>query len=112
MRISDWSSDVCSSDLGKRLFRREGGARCCPSRRPNGRPRRHLRQPGRATEHVPPRTQDDPLLAVIVLSSYPAPNAATPMLRDFGGTLTPFLGGPVQRTTVRPLFWESVFTHV
>src|SRR3546814_160979 len=85
MLISAWSSDVCSSDL------------CRPSRRPNGRPRRHLRQPGRATEHVPPRTQDDPLMAVIVLPSDPAPNGATPMLRDFGGTLTPFLGGPEQR---------------
>src|SRR3546814_3983584 len=71
MRISDWSSDVCSSDL--------------------------LRQPGRATEHVPPRTQDDPLMAVIVLPSDPAPNGATPMRRDFGGTLTPLLGGPEQR---------------
>src|SRR3546814_1999520 len=101
MRISDWSSDVCSSDLcaGKRLFRREGGARCRPSRRPNGRPRRHLRQPGRATEHVPPRTQDDPLMAVIVLPSDPAPNGATPMLRDFGGTLTPFLGGRSEELT-------------
>src|SRR3546814_1410678 len=36
-------------------------------------------------------------MAVIVLPSDPAPNGATPMLRDFGGTLTPFLGGPEQR---------------
>src|SRR3546814_7653759 len=26
MRISDWSSDVCSSDLGEALLRRGGGA--------------------------------------------------------------------------------------
>src|SRR3546814_10000067 len=30
MRISDWSSDVCSSDLPAPSFRRGGGARICP----------------------------------------------------------------------------------
>src|SRR3546814_17448633 len=55
MRISDWSSDVCSSDLGVRLFlcgqRREGkvhGQRlpCLPQ----GRPRRRDGRPERSEE--------------------------------------------------------------
>ncbi len=33
----------------------------------------------------------------VSLPSSPAPNGATPVLRDFGGVLTPFLGGPEQR---------------
>lgn len=33
----------------------------------------------------------------ISLPSTPAPNGATPLLRDFGAVLTPFLGGPEQR---------------
>lgn len=33
----------------------------------------------------------------IALPTYPAPNGAQPLLRDFGGVLTPFLGGPEQR---------------
>lgn len=36
-------------------------------------------------------------MSIIVLPSLPAPNGAQPFLRDFGGTLTPFLGGPEQR---------------
>src|SRR3546814_4161913 len=57
MRISDWSSDVCSSDLGVRLFlcgqRREGkvhGQRlpCLPQ----GRPRRRDGRPERSEEHT------------------------------------------------------------
>lgn len=35
-------------------------------------------------------------MAVISLPTNPSPNGMTPMLRDFGGTLTPFLGGPEQ----------------
>ena len=33
----------------------------------------------------------------ISLPTDPKPNGATPVLRDFGGVLTPFLGGPEQR---------------
>lgn len=33
----------------------------------------------------------------IALPTSPAPNGAQPLLRDFGGELTPFLGGPEQR---------------
>lgn len=34
---------------------------------------------------------------MITLPTDPAPNGATAFLQDFGGELTPFLGGPVQR---------------
>jgi len=33
----------------------------------------------------------------VSLPTNPAPNGATPLLLDFGGELTPFLGGPVTR---------------
>lgn len=36
-------------------------------------------------------------MTVIAFPNYPAPNGASPFLRDFGGILTPFLGGPEQR---------------
>ncbi len=36
-------------------------------------------------------------MTIIALPLTPAPNGATPLLRDFGGVLTPFLGGPEQR---------------
>jgi len=36
-------------------------------------------------------------LAVISLPDMAVPNSAIPYLRDFGGVLTPFLGGPEQR---------------
>lgn len=35
-------------------------------------------------------------MAVISLPTFPSPNGMTVMLRDFGGVLTPFLGGPEQ----------------
>jgi hypothetical protein len=35
-------------------------------------------------------------MAVISLPTNPSPNGMTPLLRDFGGVLTPFLGGPEQ----------------
>lgn len=35
-------------------------------------------------------------MAVISLPTNPSPNGMQPMLRDFGGTLVPFLGGPEQ----------------
>lgn len=35
-------------------------------------------------------------MAVISLPTFPSPNGMQPLLRDFGGTLTPFLGGPEQ----------------
>jgi len=35
-------------------------------------------------------------MAVISLPTNPSPNGMQPMLRDFGGVLTPFLGGPEQ----------------
>lgn len=36
-------------------------------------------------------------MTTIALPTSPAPNGAQPLLRDFGGVLTPFLGGPEQR---------------
>ncbi|CAN5334623.1 hypothetical protein BH10PSE12_BH10PSE12_02650 [soil metagenome] len=36
-------------------------------------------------------------MTVITLPSDLVPNSASPFLRDFGGVLTPFLGGPEQR---------------
>ena len=36
-------------------------------------------------------------MAVIDLPAWAIPNSAEPYLRDFGGILTPFLGGPEQR---------------
>lgn len=36
-------------------------------------------------------------MAGIALPTFPSPNGMQVMLRDFGGTLTPFLGGPEQR---------------
>lgn len=36
-------------------------------------------------------------MAAIALPTCPVPNEAEPYLRDFGGILTPFLGGPEQR---------------
>ncbi|BBD01835.1 hypothetical protein [Sphingobium sp. YG1] len=36
-------------------------------------------------------------MAVIALPEWAVPNSAVPFLRDFGGVLTPFLGGPEQR---------------
>src|SRR3546814_12648988 len=52
MRISDWSSDVCSSDLGGAPLRRRPygaadprGGRECPDRTPHP-PRRRKRRPG------------------------------------------------------------------
>src|SRR3546814_17819500 len=44
MRISDWSSDVCSSDLRTRRRRRGGGFRHCRHHRIAWRCRRALRQ--------------------------------------------------------------------
>lgn len=35
-------------------------------------------------------------MALITLPTKPSPNGMQPFLRDFGGTLTPFLGGPEQ----------------
>src|SRR3546814_4908373 len=72
MRISDWSSDVCSSDLGsaalrarliaRRRTRREsvsprrsgrGRSRACAAARRYGRPRRNSRRRGiRSEEHT------------------------------------------------------------
>src|SRR3546814_6356751 len=49
MRISDWSSDVCSSDLERR--RRNGGSRC----RLHAHPRRFP-----CDSHLQPRAQDRP----------------------------------------------------
>ena len=40
-------------------------------------------------------------MAVISLPTFPSPNGMTVMLRDLGGVLTPFLGGPEQ-LIVRP----------
>lgn len=40
-------------------------------------------------------------MAVISLPTFPSPNGMQVMLRDFGGVLTPFLGGPEQ-LIVRP----------
>ncbi|EPR14192.1 hypothetical protein M527_29200 [Sphingobium indicum IP26] len=36
-------------------------------------------------------------MAVITMPDWVVPSAAEPFLRDFGGVLTPFLGGPEQR---------------
>jgi len=36
-------------------------------------------------------------LAIIEMPEWVVPNSITPFLRDFGGVLTPFLGGPEQR---------------
>lgn len=36
-------------------------------------------------------------MAVIEMPAWVVPNGAVPYLRDFGGVLTPFLGGPEQR---------------
>lgn len=36
-------------------------------------------------------------MALVALPTCPVPNEAQPLLRDFGGILTPFLGGPEQR---------------
>lgn len=36
-------------------------------------------------------------MAIIDLPDWAVPNGAEPFLRDFGGVLTPFLGGPEQR---------------
>src|SRR3546814_2658823 len=57
MRISDWSSDVCSSDLARRAFLREGELRRlfppAAGHEPPG--RRQLHQPRRRQGHRRPR---------------------------------------------------------
>src|SRR3546814_519524 len=54
MRISDWSSDVCSSDLGHAGHPRRAGRQ---QQRPLGRPGRREADPDRPPRHRPGRRQ-------------------------------------------------------
>src|SRR3546814_8831979 len=90
MRISDWSSDVCSSDLGARERRPNHGAAAHRVRHQGGgeHRRRQLRGAGQGLSrpHLPPRSRLPPLphFRNPILSWPPAPPPITSCYRPLG----------------------------
>src|SRR3546814_11552890 len=88
MRISDWSSDVCSSDLrGRVRWHRRGRARARTAER---RPRRHRVHSG-IGRRVRGAGRRRPLLALLLLARCAAPPASPLPARPAGARSAPWL---------------------